>query len=279
MAHLTFKVIQPYGPCHAVSKTKDFFDTDLSTYPKPWYLTDVPVHDDRYGDELKVRGFRMLPDNYQDIHEGTVFISSHGLAQCKKDALKAQGLTLVDLTCRFVQDIHTNILDALERGKPTYFLGKKGTQECNEILGEGDVHLIQKGEKPILPENAYLTSQTTMVKDAFDAIVEVNAYTPGITTRLGLCGECLMRQGRLRQALKDADAAIIVGSRSSANTRALFDIAQIEKPTIWVECQDDMDVEFLMAQKNIIVASGTSADSDLCSWVTDYLAKFDYAKE
>lgn len=255
---MTIITILPYGSCAGVKHAKRDME-DLDALPRPFYLTDFPVHDPSYGARLLASGFLMLPEDDEDLHEGTVIVSAHGLSSRKRARLAAQGLAIRDLTCPFVARLHDEVTSALDAGEKVFFLGRSSSKETIELLAEGDVTLLSPGMDPVLPAEAHVFSQTTLPSRF---ITRLLAKNPGAKGTCGLCPDCATRQEHLLSNLPGADGVVIVGSPSSANAQSLAELAR-PLPSLFATSPALLP-PFLAGKRTILLASATSADDESC---------------
>jgi 4-hydroxy-3-methylbut-2-enyl diphosphate reductase len=67
-------------------------------------------------------------------------------------------------------------------------------------------------------------------------------------------------QQEVKNLAKRVDAVLILGSKSSANTKRLFEISKkINKNTLWLENAGDFKKGIINSRETIGISSGTSA--------------------
>ncbi len=215
-----------------------------------------------------------------EIEEGIVIFTAHGVSDTVYQKAKEKGLTIVDATCKDVSKTHDLVRKHVCNGDVLY-IGKPHHPEAEGVVGLSNrVHLISKEEDlkhlPSL-ENILITCQTTLslldTKSLIDACIK--AY-PNAKTAPEICNATTIRQMAVLN-LKDVDVLIVVGDPHSNNSNQLKEIgkmANIHRCYLIddVQClQEDM----LKGAKRIAVTSGSSTPTALTNQVITCLE--DYA--
>ncbi len=214
-----------------------------------------------------------------EIDEGIVIFTAHGVSDAVYQKAKEKGLTIVDATCKDVSKTHDLVRNHVCSGDVLY-IGKPHHPEAEGVVGLSNrVHLISKEEDlkqlPSL-ENILITCQTTLslldTKSLIDACIK--AY-PNAKTAPEICNATTIRQMAVLN-LKDVDVLIVVGDPHSNNSNQLKEIgkmANIHRCYLIddVQClQEDM----LKGAKRIAVTSGSSTPTALTNQVITCLEAY-----
>src|SRR5262245_54634626 len=73
------------------------------------------VHNEQVISRMEKEGIDAAP-NLEQIQEGTVVLSAHGVAPSVLEQARAQGLEIVDVTCPFVTKVHRSAKLLYEQG-------------------------------------------------------------------------------------------------------------------------------------------------------------------
>lgn len=202
---------------------------DLSD-PRPHYMLGAIIHNERVVSDLVARGLDKA-DTPADIPDGArVLIRAHGVAPAIREALEAKGADVVDCTCPYVTRIHRLVRDACGQGERVYLAGVLGHPEVEGILGECSRHamLVESAasldgmELPDVP--SILVSQTTFSKQEFDEIrSRLSKQIANLKIFDTICSTTANRQKEALELASTSDLMLVVGSRSSANARKLFE--------------------------------------------------------
>jgi 4-hydroxy-3-methylbut-2-enyl diphosphate reductase len=114
----------------------------------------------------------------------------------------------------------------------------------------------------VLPpfERAIIVAQTTQNKDFFDTVQRwVADHHPHYKMFDTICDSTARRQAEVRRLAETADAVVVVGGRSSGNTRRLAEIAAASgKPAVHVETEAELDPRLLAGARSVAVTAGAS---------------------
>jgi 4-hydroxy-3-methylbut-2-enyl diphosphate reductase len=113
---------------------------------------------------------------------------------------------------------------------------------------------------------SYLT-QTTLAVDETSEIVELlRRRYPALRGPASddICYATANRQHAVRAIARDSDVVLVVGSRTSSNSRRLVEVAQRERiPAYLVDDESQVDVAWLKGAKTVGVTAGASAPQRL----------------
>src|SRR6185437_3317909 len=118
--------------------------------PRPIYVLGQIVHNRHAVDGLRELGIINLDGEdrmalLDQISQGTVIFTAHGVSPAVKAAATAKGLTCVDATCPDVTRTHDLVIDLVAEGYEVIYVGKRGHPEPEGVIGEapGHVHLVE----------------------------------------------------------------------------------------------------------------------------------------
>ena len=110
-----------YGFCAGVriadKKVKKFVREGNSGF-----ILGQVVHNERVVEEMERLGVHTV-NTMDEVQEGTVVFSAHGVPPSAHARAQRQGLKILDTTCPFVYDIHDEAMEALSAGAHLVFIG------------------------------------------------------------------------------------------------------------------------------------------------------------
>ncbi len=206
----------------------------------------------------------------EDAGNRQVLIRSHGVAPEVLERLKEQGNPVVDLTCPFVERLHRIVADGSADGTPTILVGEAEHPEVKGTAGwaSGPVWVVATPEEAAaLPEmeRAIAVTQTTFQPACWEAVLEVlRQKVKALDSHCTICSATEIRQKESRELAARADAMIVVGGRTSANTRKLYEVCKNQCPrTILVECAAEIPPAFANIDSEMIgITAGASTPAD-----------------
>ena len=207
------EVITPHGMCGGVN----------AAIAKALKLRDVYclhelVHNEIVVGELRDLGFKFV-ERIEDVPEGeTVVFSAHGVSPAVREIAKQRKLQVVDTTCPFVAKVHRAAKAFSDRGLPVVILGDPKHVEVQGIAGE-----IEGRGKREEGKRIGVVSQTTMNADEVERQVAELRKKYDVETMAEVCNATKERQDAVKRF--DGDAVLVLGSRTSSNSKRLAEVA------------------------------------------------------
>ena len=203
---------------------------------------------------------------------GTIIIRAHGIPPEKKKRLEASGAKVEDATCPRVLKVQAIIAKYKKEGYATVIIGDRDHAEVEGLMGyAGDTGQVVNSEADVdalLLDSPYIVvSQTTQDEHLFEALKErILARYPGGMVFNTICDSTHKRQEEVRQLCREVEALVVVGGRTSANTKRLGEIAEgLGCPVFMAETESDLDRTALSRFSRVGVTAGASTPN----WVID----------
>ena len=199
---------------------------------------------------------------------GTVLIRAHGVPPETKDQLAEVGFNVIDATCPRVIRVQTIIKKHARKGFASIIVGDRNHPEVIGLRGYGgDKSYVVKNldELKALPgfEKAIIVAQTTLNTHLWKSVKNwALGDQPHYKVFETICDSTERRQAEVQRLAESVDAVIVVGGRSSGNTKRLVDIAHhTGKPAFHIENEEDLaelDLKVLAAADQIGITAGAS---------------------
>jgi 4-hydroxy-3-methylbut-2-enyl diphosphate reductase len=277
--------ITPRGYCHGVVDAFRIARQVRESTDGPVHMLGHLVHNMHVTDDLQRQGIALVdPPNrlagLEEISEGTVIFTAHGVSPQVKARAAEMGLTAVDATCSDVVRTHELVTQLAERGYDVVYIGRKGHPEPEGVIGEapGRVHLVQDVADvealEITNERVAVTCQTTLsVWDTEELIEAVRGRYPEAEVHNEICRATQERQEAAVAAAREVDLVVVVGSPRSSNSLRLVEVVRklAGKPAHLVNDIGDIDREWFRGVKRVGVTSGASTPSQLTRRVIEHL--------
>ena len=277
--------ITPRGYCHGVVDAFRIAKRVREGTQGPVYMLGQLVHNTHATDDLQEQGIKLVdPPNrlagLEQINEGTVIFTAHGVSPQVKARAAEKGLNAVDATCSDVVRTHELVIRLAEQGYDVVYIGRKGHPEPEGVMGEapGKVHLVQDFEdiEALQIENprVAVTCQTTLsLWDTDELINRVRDRYPQAEVHNEICRATQERQEAAVEAAKEVDLVIVVGSPRSSNSLRLVEVVKKlgGKPAHLVNDLEDIRPEWFTGIRKVGVTSGASTPSQLTRRVIEYL--------
>ena len=204
-----------------------------------------------------------------DIPDGaTVIIRSHGIRPEILQKASEKKLTIINATCPFVQKLQNLVKDLTEQGQQVVIVGDRQHPEIQGVLGWGQdkPFVVQspaevgqlKGLDSTQP--VAVVAQTTQQLSILKEIVEkLKKLVPVVHIHNTICKATALRQDAASEMAQQVDAMVVIGSKSSSNTRKLAAICRSAgAKTIEVTDAADLDTAQLQGVRTVGVTAGAS---------------------
>ena len=283
------KVAETAGFCFGVKRAVDKVYELIGTEQKPIYTLGPIIHNEGVVADLEARGVHVITEADLDspddtLQNGTVVIRSHGVGKAIYDKLKEKNISYVDVTCPFVLKIHRIVEKESLAGNHIIIIGDKDHPEVQGICGwcQGPYTVIRNKEEaevfvPPKGKKISIVSQTTFNYKNFEELVEIISKKGyNIDIRNTICNATEERQTEARAIASKADAMIVIGGRSSSNTRKLYEICKSEcEDTYYIQTLRDLDLYKFNSEGCIGITAGASTPNNIIEEVySNVRAKF-----
>lgn len=260
------------------------------TLPRPIYILGMIVHNKHVTDAFEEDGIITLDgpnrlEILENINEGTVIFTAHGVSPEVKRRAKEKGLTCIDATCPDVQVTHDLIRDKTEKGYDVVYIGKKGHPEPEGAVGVNPehVHLVETMDDiELLPEvlkerKLIVTNQTTMSQwDVSHLMDELKNRYPQIEVQQEICMATQVRQEAVAEQANQAELLIVVGDPKSNNSNRLAQVSkEIAHTNAYrISSLSELNTDWLKGINSVAVTAGASTPTPIVREVIDYLNKY-----
>lgn len=201
----------------------------------------------------------------------SVIIRTHGITKQNLEILQTKGVSITDATCPFVTKPQQIVEKMSNDGYNIVIFGDSNHPEVRSVMSYSvktpivvsDLESLQQIKK--IPKKVAVVSQTTKQIEQFLQIVQYlvsNAMEVRVFNTI--CNATFENQEATRTLSQRADIMIIVGGKTSSNTKQLFYIAQNHcKDSYLVEDENDIKQEWFVGKK----ICGISAGASTPNWV------------
>jgi len=272
------------GFCFGVSRAVEMIETELREHG-PLYTLGAIVHNTHVVEALAKKGAKLVHSLDEVPPKGTVAITAHGAGEEVYAEIRRRGLSLVDTTCPIVRRAQQTAAKLVDEGYFVVVYGEADHQEVRGILswtrGKGIATLSSRVSIPAGEKRIGIIAQTTKKPELFSRFAQeiTNRYT-GKVQEIRIidttCPETGRRYQAGRELANDVDALIVVGSRTSANTRKLAETCRgTGTPTYHIEEAAEIDPSWLAGKERFGVTAGASTPDNVIEEVVKRLQDID----
>ncbi|HPS93886.1 MAG TPA: 4-hydroxy-3-methylbut-2-enyl diphosphate reductase [Deltaproteobacteria bacterium] len=257
------------GFCFGVRRAIDItFKVRQNNPGKRIYTLGQIIHNPQVIDALTKRGIGIVHDiDDPALNPGDIaIVRAHGISPDKKAALTARGVEVIDAACPMVLKLHAVIKRASKSADLIAIIGDRDHPEM-------DAHMGVAQDKGIIIESVAearnighvnrlaVVAQTTFDVALYQEIIDVLREKADILDVSDtICRSTVDRQSEVRDLAKDHDTFIIIGGKTSANTKRLAEIASKEnRNVIRIESPDQLkDINRSQMDKVAVIAGAST---------------------
>jgi 4-hydroxy-3-methylbut-2-enyl diphosphate reductase len=273
---MSLKVSRTAGFCMGVRKAMEMTLHQRNETEEVLFTLGPLIHNPQVLEILKKNGVVQVAQ--EEVSCGsTVIIRAHGVTPDQLDLLWEKGCTIINATCPRVARVQGMAQKAAREGKTVVIVGDRDHAEVKGILGYAfgsgvRLSTIEEAREIHLKGPAILLAQTTFSEEAYAAIAAVLMERfPGIEVQHTICDATSQRQEEAKRMAAESDAMVVVGGRTSANTKRLAGIISgMGVPAFLVEDETEISAD-IRNYKRIGVTAGASTPNWLINRVTERL--------
>ena len=243
------------------------------------------IHNEAALADLESRGLCTVQESQiNTIPDGsTVIIRAHGVAPRVTSVLEEKGCRIIDATCPRVKASQKMVERYTSANDYVIITGDKNHGEMIGIAGFAGKNFIQiqnedEARALNIPDsdkiNVILMSQTTYSIKEFQKIQEIlKAKFRNITVMNTICPATSERQQALQELCSQVEGVLVIGGKTSANTRRLYQTAAENcKLAAHIQSASDIPEEFFQL-KTLGITAGASTPDSIILDVETHLSK------
>lgn len=239
------------------------------------------VHNATVLGELEAKGVAVARDLSQ-VRTRAVMVTAHGASERTLNATRRSGLDVVEATCPLVHVAHRAVAALVRDGYHPVIVGQRAHVEVRgltEDLHDFDVVLddddvLKLKEHPRIG----IAAQTTQPVDRVARLVAlVRQRFPRSDVRFvdTVCKPTKQRQTAALELARRADVIIVIGGRSSNNTRELVTTCRRHCARVHhVELDADLRAEWFRQTDTVGLTAGTSTPDTVIDRIEQRIREF-----
>jgi 4-hydroxy-3-methylbut-2-en-1-yl diphosphate reductase len=232
------------------------------------------VHNPTVLRALDARGIAVAHD-VGAVKTSTLMVTAHGTSQRMLAQSRAAGLTVVEATCPLVTVAHRAVAALAGDGYHVVIVGQRDHVEVRGLTGDLDRFdvILEDADVLALDEHARIgvAAQTTQpVEKVWQLVNRIRRRFPRADVRVvdTVCRPTKERQAAAIALAREADAVLVVGGRSSNNTRELVSTCARYCPRVYhVQSDADVHPEWFEGVNIVGITAGTSTPDDVIDCV------------
>ena len=244
------------------------------------------VHNPTVLNALEAKGIEVAND-VAEVKTSTVMVTAHGTSERNLARTRALGLNVVEATCPLVHVAHRAVVMLAREGYHVVIIGQRDHVEVRGLTGDldqfdvvlDDADVLGLGQHPRVGVAAQTTQAVEKVRHLVDLIRQ---RFPQSEVRFidTVCKPTKQRQSSAVDMARQADVVIVVGGKSSNNTRELVKTcARYCARVHHVQTEQDVRPEWFAAASIVGLTAGTSTPDEVIDRVEARIEQFDSRAE
>ena len=259
-----------FGVKRAIHMAHELTRSGGTTQARPWrgpvHMLGDLVHNQDVIARLEKAGIKKIA-RLGNGHGKTLLIRAHGAGKCLMTQARRRGYKIVDATCPMVRAIHKIVKRMDRKGYRIIVLGDRRHEEVQGIVGQirNKTLIIDRIENIPWPQIKKIRRAAIVVQSTqnMDHILPIVAALRGKISEVSffntICRPTRMKQAEMKTMPLNHDVVIVIGSRSSANTRRLYEISRALNPhSHRIESAAQINPLWLKKAGSIAITAGAS---------------------
>jgi 4-hydroxy-3-methylbut-2-enyl diphosphate reductase len=197
----------------------------------------------------------------------TLLIRAHGASADVYKRAAQKGYTIVDATCPMVKEIHDIVKVSKKEGCKIVIIGDKHHDEVRGIIGQlknraiviDSIRTIPLDEIKRIKKACVVVQSTQNVTKTLGIVDKLKKHIKELKFYNTICKPTRIKQKEATDMPLANDVMIIIGSRTSANTKRLYEISKFHnKRSYWIESSTEVNPKWFQGAKRVGIMAGAS---------------------
>ncbi len=265
------------GFCYGVKRAITLAERASKSHKSVYTLGPI-IHNPQEVNRLASIGVKssdILPED----KNATLIIRSHGISPEDELFLRNAFSNVIDATCPYVKAVHEAVSTLAKEGYFVVIVGEKDHPEVKGTVGyleqEGGEYAIINSIEDldnIEASKIGVVAQTTQNEHFFEGVVlKLLRKAKDLRVINTICNATNERQSDIYRLAPNVDVMIIIGGKSSGNTRRLYEISKSLNPHSYhIETKEEIPLDWLENVSSI----GLSAGASTPDWIIEDVKNF-----
>lgn len=227
-------------------------------------LGDI-VHNEEVVNQVKQSGIKKI--KHLGKGQGKILlIRAHGTSTDTYKKVRALGYKIIDATCPMVREIHKIAKENEKKGYRVIIIGDKKHDEVQGILGQlRKKVLVIDSSKNIgrkvkgITKGAVVVQSTQNLEKTLKIVKTLDKHIRKLKFFNTICEPTRRKQKEIKAMAANNTLMIIIGSKTSANTKRLYEISKsINKQTFWIQSKDEIKPNWFKKVSSVGITAGAS---------------------
>ncbi|MFH1876262.1 MAG: 4-hydroxy-3-methylbut-2-enyl diphosphate reductase [Candidatus Omnitrophota bacterium] len=278
---MKINIAKSSGFCFGVQRAIDIALKAAGQKKNIYMLGDI-VHNEDVVAQIRNAGIKKV----KKLRVGTgktLLIRAHGIDKKTLTTMQTLDYDVIDATCPMVKEIHTIAATMEKKGHDIIVVGDKNHDEVRGIIGQlkGKAIVLDGPDRiPVaalknLKKACAIVQSTQNLKETLALIETLKRFMPNLQFINTICRPTRLKQEEIRIMPLANDVMIIIGSKTSANTRRLHEISKsLNKRSYWVNSKLQLRKAWFTHAASVGITSGSSTPQATTKEVIDHIRRF-----
>lgn len=263
-------VAKSAGFCFGVKRAIDIALKSAKTKKGSVYMLGDIVHNENVVKNIERAGIKKTK-KLNNPRMSSLLIRAHGSSKKILEKADKLGLKIIDATCPMVKEIHKIAIDMDSKGYKIIVIGDYKHDEVQGIVGQiKHKAIVLQGLADIKKKVPKRMSKSAVVVQSTQNLEKVLKMQELLKERIDdlqffntICSPTRLKQAEIKTLPKENDCIIVIGSKTSANTKRLYQISKsINKNSYWVNSPEELKKEWFKAVTSVGISAGASTPAE-----------------
>lgn len=212
----------------------------------------------------------------------SLLICAHGSAKRILKKITENKTKIIDATCPMVKEIHKIVAIMDKKGYKIIVIGDPMHDEVKGIIGQiENKAIVLKGINCInkkIPKRLTKAAVVVQSTQNLDKVLKIQEALKNKIIDLKffntICSPTRSKQKEIKLLPQKNDCVIIIGSKSSANTKRLYEIAKsLNRNSHWVASESDIKKEWFKGAESVGITAGASTPDNTIKTIRAHIKK------
>jgi len=277
---MKINVAKSAGFCSGVKRALNIALETAKSCGEVYMLGDI-VHNEDVVRRIEQKGIRKTARLAKGKGK-VLLIRAHGASRKTIEKARGLGYRIIDATCPMVKEIHKIAHSMEKKGYKIIIIGDKKHDEVHGIIGQlqDKAMVIDSPQKiPIktirrMKKAAVVVQSTQNIDKVMKILEALRIHIRDLEFFDTICRPTQIKQGEIKKMPKENEVMIVIGSKNSANTKRLYEIAKSLNPkSYWISGSDEIKKPWLQGIRTVGVTAGASTPDSTTKKVVARLKK------
>ncbi len=276
---MKINIAKSAGFCFGVKRAIEIALGTASRNKKVYMLGDI-VHNEEVAKQIREAGIKKVRKLPRGGKGKTILIRAHGISYPLMKKARQRRYKVVDATCPMVKEIHKIARDSERKGYVIIVIGDRKHDEVQGIIGglrtkavviENEWRIPWQSIKRIR-KFCVVVQSTQNLQRALKIVEILRRRVKKLKFYNTICRPTRIKQAEISRMPQENDIMIIIGSKTSANTKRLYEISKaINKNSYWIQSTKEIKPRWFKNVKSAGITAGASTPDYTTQQVIAYI--------